>query len=110
MVQKKGKRQKTEGILGPPVVPVLTHFLEGSPTKIDYKRSWYPYSNLSTTGVVVVSVLFKSRLQMPRIKRVLPVSTRSLEFCLQSLSLRGHVEKWFRFKPPFGVWMFPERA
>ena len=35
--------------LGPPVVPFLTPW-EGSPTKIDYRKSWYPYSNLSTGG------------------------------------------------------------
>ena len=36
--------------VGPPVVPFLTPFFgwEGSPTKIDYRKKRYPYSNLST--------------------------------------------------------------
>ena len=28
----------------------VTFLGEGSPTKIDYRKSWYPYSNLSTGG------------------------------------------------------------
>ena len=43
-----------QALLGPPIVPFLTHFFfgwEGSPTKIDKtERSWYPYSNLSIGG------------------------------------------------------------
>ena len=37
-------------ILGPPVVPFYTSLGEGSPTNIDHRKSWYPYSNLSTGG------------------------------------------------------------
>ena len=34
---------------GAPVVPVYAFLGEGSPTKIDYRKtSWYPYSSLST--------------------------------------------------------------
>ena len=38
------------GAGGPPVVPFDPFLGEGSPTKIDYRKSWYPYSNLSTGG------------------------------------------------------------
>ena len=36
--------------LGPPVVPFYPFWGEGSPTKIDYRKKWDPYSNLSTGG------------------------------------------------------------
>ena len=36
--------------LGPPVVVYYLFWGEGSPTKIDYRKKWYPYSNLSTGG------------------------------------------------------------
>ena len=36
--------------LGPPVVPFYPFLGEGSPTKIDYRKKGYPYSNLSTGG------------------------------------------------------------
>ena len=36
--------------LGPPVVPFHPFLGEGSPTKIDYRKSWCPYSKLSTGG------------------------------------------------------------
>ena len=36
--------------LGPPVVPFYPCLGEGSPTKIDYGKKEYPYSNLSTGG------------------------------------------------------------
>ena len=44
--------QLTAGMHRGPVVPTLAvSFLgEGSPTKIDCRKSWYPYSNLSTGG------------------------------------------------------------
>ena len=36
--------------LGPPVEPFYPFSGEGSPTKIDYRKKGYPYSNLSTGG------------------------------------------------------------
>ena len=40
--------QTTIQMLGPPArCHSLLFFWEGSPTKIDYRKSWYPYSNLS---------------------------------------------------------------
>ena len=36
--------------VGPPVVPFYPFFGGGSPTKIDHRKSWYPYSHLSTGG------------------------------------------------------------
>ena len=41
------------GRLGLPVVPFLTDSFfgwKGSPAQIDYRKSWYPYSNLSAGG------------------------------------------------------------
>ena len=49
--RKPQSQWKTHYALGPPVVPFLTPFLgEGSPSKIDYRKSWHPSSNLSTGG------------------------------------------------------------
>ena len=45
-------------LLGLPVVPFSFFGCEGSPTKTDYrKKSWYPYSNLSTGGPTVDKIL-----------------------------------------------------
>ena len=44
------KKGKSPTILGPPDCPFSHTFLgEGSPTKTD-RKSWYPYSHLSTGG------------------------------------------------------------
>ena len=51
---RKAREEVAKGnkpLPGPPVVPFLSPFWgEGSPTKIDYQKSWYPDSNLSTRG------------------------------------------------------------
>ena len=41
--------------LGPPLVPLYFFWWEGSLTKIDYRKSWYPYSILSTGGPKISS-------------------------------------------------------
>ena len=49
-ISPSGSFQVEMIILGPPVVPFYQLFgVLGSPTKID-RKSWYPYSNLSTGG------------------------------------------------------------
>ena len=42
--------KKEQQKLGPPVVPFYPCLGEGSPANIDYRKSWDPYSNLSTGG------------------------------------------------------------
>ena len=48
----------SKGYLGPPARCPFTPFLgEGSPTKIGYRKKWYPYSSLSTGGPRTISTI-----------------------------------------------------
>ena len=42
-----GKIWNDIGILGPPAPFLTLCWGEGSPTEMDYRKKWYPYSNLS---------------------------------------------------------------
>ena len=48
-------------LLGPPVVQAFTNFFgwDASPTKIDYRKKGYPYSNLFTGGPSCLRLLQK---------------------------------------------------